>query len=317
MSATRPNRGYTLIEILVVIAIVGILVGLLLAAVQSAREAARRSQCANNLKQIGLALHNYESSHKVLPIGGGVQTLDFSFLAHLLPHLEQNTLYDSLNFSSFPTSGIDFANPNDTASIIQVASFLCPSDPGPSFSFGRTNYAGNMGTLYHRTRTDGVFEPGETIRFADVPDGLGSTIAVSEWLSGSFRVDARDPRRSTFGLVMAPEVLNDFERFAVACRDLDISSVPPYHIQNSRGRDWLQGGSAGCLYHHVLVPNGHSCTSFLEGRAGAVTVGSIHPGGVNSLYLDGHVSFVKSSVDLRAWRALGSRNGGELLTGVP
>ena len=116
---------------------------------------------------------------------------------------------------------------------------------------------------------------------------------------------------------MDPEILNDFERFAVACRDLDISSVQSYHVWNSRGRDWLEGGPTGCLYHHVLTPNGHSCTSFLEGRAGAITAGSVHSGGVNSLYLDGHVSFVKSGVDLRAWRALGSRNGGELPADIP
>ncbi len=319
MRPHRPRAGFTLVEVLVVIAIIGILAALVVPAVQAAREAARRAQCANNLKQVGLALHNYESAHGVLPMGGGVLSDQFSFLAHLLPYLDQKPLYDGLNFGAPATNTADLSNPNDTVGTTRLSVFLCPSDFAPSQAGARTNYAGNMGTLYRRSGTDGAFEPSEAkpLRLAEFTDGTGGTVAVSEWLSGPYRVDIRDARRSTFGLVMDPDVLDRFERFADKCRDLDINSVPAYHIVNTRGRDWLEAGPLGCLYHHVLAPNGHSCTSFLTGRAGAVTAGSLHPGGVNSLFVDGHVSFVKQSIDVRAWRAIGSRNGGEIASELP
>lgn len=319
MRRCKPRRGMTLIEILVVVVILGLLVGLLLPAVQMAREAGRRAQCVNNLRQVGLALHNYEGAHGSLPIGGGGSPNDFSFLGRLLPYLDQKLLYDAINFQVPSLVTGDCSNANDTAGLTILSFLLCPSDVTPTISRGRTNYAGNMGTLYRKTGPDGAFDPSEarSIHLSDFIDGTASTVGVTEWLSGPYRADIRDPRRSTFGLVSDSGVLNDFEQFADACRDLDIASVDRYHIVNDRGLQWLEGGPLGCLYHHVLAPNGHSCTSFLEGRAGAVTAGSLHPGGVNSLFIDGHVAFVKQTIDVKTWRALGSRNGGELWTELP
>jgi len=205
------RRGFTLIELLVVIAIIGVLVALLLPAVQAAREAARRSQCINNLKQIGLGLHNYQSAVGAFPPGAGMQpnTLastewtdgwtNWSAQAMMLPYLEQKPLYDSINFSI--TAGHDEGSPiNLTAYNTIVNSFLCPSD-GNAGKANTNNYYGCVGTsayswwggqggpkptkpwVDHRP-TSGLFQRFSSNDIRDVTDGTSSTIAFSEVLVG-------------------------------------------------------------------------------------------------------------------------------------
>src|SRR5947208_13546377 len=194
MRKSASGRGFTLIELLVVIAIIAVLIALLLPAVQSAREAARRSQCVNNLKQIGLALHNYHASHGGFPVGflvptgpvppeSSPQQYRWSPLAQMAPYLEQANLANSLNFNFplgiRPTDGSAFWPPypaNTTAMATQVAMFLCPSDgaPAPLSGSGPVNYAfcaGSGGYGGNATGADGLFILGPSLSIRDVLAG--------------------------------------------------------------------------------------------------------------------------------------------------
>lgn len=192
------RRGFTLVELLVVIAIIGVLVGLLLPAVQAAREAARRMQCSNNVKQMGLALQNYESAFKRLPMAGVVD-VDFSVQARLLPYMEQSNLNNLLDFSIPAFSGpfnAKVPNPRFVEAFkMPIASFLCPSDPAPAvgrvmvgstpYDYGGLNYmisfGSGTGTLYDlRWPTDGMVFQNSARRFRDVVDGVSNTVALSE-----------------------------------------------------------------------------------------------------------------------------------------
>ncbi len=193
----RP-RGFTLVELLVVIAIVGILIALLLPAVQQARGAARRLQCQNHLKQIALAMHNYESSFRVLPPGGTRDT-DFSVQARLLPYIEQANLQNLLDFGQPAFSGSwSGAIPNPQfASAFEVAipTFLCPSDPAPAqtavavsgrtYTYGGLSYMVSFGSGqgtnndFHRP-TDGAVYEHSRVRLADFTDGTSTTVICSE-----------------------------------------------------------------------------------------------------------------------------------------
>lgn len=210
-SSTLKNRGFTLVELLVVIAVIGVLVGLLLPAVQAAREAARRMQCGNNLKQLGLALHNYESTHRVLPAvysHGSSLVGNFSAQAQLLPFVEQGNVQDLLDFRLDLTVGCcpgDLREPFIAPARTALSLFRCPSDPGPDTYDVRTGnrggatgridvYAGNnyhmnggtgLGTNYDaRARTDGIIWANAAVRFRDILDGLSNTAAFSESLRG-------------------------------------------------------------------------------------------------------------------------------------
>lgn len=192
----RP--AFTLVELLVVIAIIGILVGLLLPAVQAAREAARRMQCANNLKQLGLALHNYESAFKKFPMGG-TRDSDFSVHARMLPYLEQANLQNLLDFSQTAFSGSwrgKVPNPLFAdAFATPLSFFLCPSDPAPNvtsvsvsgetYNYGGNNYMASFGSgtqtnTDFRWKTNGVFYEHSRVGFGDVTDGTSNTVAFSE-----------------------------------------------------------------------------------------------------------------------------------------
>ena len=217
------RRGFTLIEVLVVIAIIGLLVALLLPAVQSAREAARRMQCANNLKQIGLALHGYHDAVGSLPWGQGpFGWNDWGAAALVLPHMEQGVLFNGINFSQDLLPAQPGCPANTTAQAITLAALICPSDldrlTNPQ---GHTNYAGNAGSnpLFFRRATsspafpasifptpDGLFafvsarpDPpfGTVVSFAGITDGLSQTAAFSERVKGIGTGNQLDPLRPT------------------------------------------------------------------------------------------------------------------------
>ncbi len=192
------HRGFTLVELLVVIAIIGVMVGLLLPAVQAAREAARRMSCSNNFRQLGLAMHNYESTYKQLPRMGTRDT-DFSVQARILPYIEQSGLYEGLDFS-LPAFGGTFSGKIPHPKLANafgtpVQTFLCPSDPGPAtlsttvsgmeYTFGGVNYLASYGsnrkTNYDfRWVTDGPFSEPRGLKFNHVLDGLANTVLMSE-----------------------------------------------------------------------------------------------------------------------------------------
>jgi prepilin-type N-terminal cleavage/methylation domain-containing protein/prepilin-type processing-associated H-X9-DG protein len=221
----RLRRGFTLIELLVVIAIIAVLIALLLPAVQAAREAARRMQCTNNLKQIGLAMHNYHSTNSTFPMGnslnvqGGTPTdlaiwNSWSGQACMLGYLEQTPLYNSINFAFGPQPVASYSNINDTARNALIASFLCPSDPnsgnGKTANGQTNNYCASFGASTHSgyqwdnqaapynwqkpTDSSGVFTMGLAYGVGSVTDGTSNTIAYAEWLVG----DGRGPQGSKY-----------------------------------------------------------------------------------------------------------------------
>jgi prepilin-type N-terminal cleavage/methylation domain-containing protein/prepilin-type processing-associated H-X9-DG protein len=200
MSATilAPRRGFTLIELLVVISIIAVLIALLLPAVQQAREAARRAQCKNNLKQLALAMHNYESTYSRFPMGGTLDS-DFSVQARLLPYVEQANLQDLLDFAQPAFTGSwsgKTPNPLFAAAFeTPLAIFLCPSDPAPAqttvtassgtYVYGGLNYMVSFGSGKgtnndFRWPTDGVVYEHSAVGFRDVTDGTSNTVMLSE-----------------------------------------------------------------------------------------------------------------------------------------
>jgi prepilin-type N-terminal cleavage/methylation domain-containing protein/prepilin-type processing-associated H-X9-DG protein len=291
------RRGFTLIEVLVSITIVGILAALIIPAIQAAREAARRVQCANNLKQLGLATANYLVTTGVFPRGAGWTSPH----AMLLPYLEQRPLYDSINFDVWSH---DYRG-NDTVLRIVVSGFLCPSDMHTGDPYGRTNYAANLGVGFNEygRRPNGPLAY-QVVRLADISDGSASTAVFSEWCLASAGV--RDAKGSVF---VTPSLYFDQDRFAAACHDLDITDAK---LGVEKSPNWL-----GYLsnYDHLMVPNDHSCDN-ASGYSHASTwaASSRHPGGCHTLFADGHVQFIKDTINVQTWWALGSRNGGEIVS---
>ena len=298
--------GFTLIEALVVVAVIGLLVGLLIPAVQSARESARRIQCANNLKQIGIALHTYAANLGVFPQGNNGR--GFSLHSMLLPNLEMASLYNTINFQQ-SASEAPPGFPNETAMNCTVNVFLCPSDRPPPVQTAWTNYAGNKGTYYPGHVSEGVFPTYANVGPQAITDGLSNTAALSEWVLGPADLTARNPKGTIFGTSKNYTDPKDFDRFVSECKQLDVTGA--LINENSKGRNWMQGEFENTLYNHANSINDHSCVSAGAVQPGIFSASSHHPGGANSLMADGHVSFRSEGVALPFWRALGSRNGGE------
>jgi prepilin-type N-terminal cleavage/methylation domain-containing protein/prepilin-type processing-associated H-X9-DG protein len=313
----KRRRGFTLIELLVVIAIIGVLIALLLPAVQAAREAARRAQCVNNLKQIGLALHNYHDVQGVLPMGR--DSLSLSVHSRLLPYVEQVPLYDAINF--FFTYS---AAPNSTALGAGVNVYICPSDFSAAqvpAGWAGNNYRANQGSgllwglpptntsdpNYGYPEPNGVFYLNSSTRFASVKDGLSNTAFFSEHLRGDYSnaigTDTSDTFQPGTHPATADEAVQD-------CRAVVPTDITKQGYSNV-GAPWMYGYHSTTVYFHVGAPNSRSCM-FPPGRI-ATTANSAHPGGVNVLLGDGAVKFIKSTINLQTWRALGTRKGGEVL----
>lgn len=313
---TDPRCGLTLVELLVVVAIIGVLVSLLLMGVQAAREAARRQQCQANLKQIGLALAQYEASSRCFPAGSDFQGL--SVHTAILPFIEQEALYRQIDRS---------AGTRMTAALrpVSLALFVCPSDGAPrqitlnNEAYAGTNYAGNCGTwplgfgfngVFGYCKGWGPFVDGGPLRAADITDGLSNTISFSETL----RADASyDRLRVNWNTPRSFAGRAELDAFARLC-----DSIPPvpqsYGWRGNpwmRGTPWPHGNVAMTLYDHILAPNRPSCLNGSEVTAAAATATSLHPDGVNCLYADGHVDFVAASIAIETWREQGTRSTSE------
>ncbi len=316
MNQRRP--GFTLIELLVVIAIIAVLIALLLPAVQSAREAARRIQCTNNEKQIGLALHNYVGAYNVLPAAemqflGLPNGSNYSAISQILPFMEQPALYNAINFSLF-----DNDPANTTAAVTSINGLLCPDDPyNPAPLVGaQTNYMADMGSgivwqnsLPPNTALpppSGVFYGNSATRLAEITDGLSNTGFFSERVVGDATTGIISPIADVFFDPGAPLTPDD----AMAqCQALNIYN-PANQIPMIMGVPWIDGQH---ITLHVTTPNTRSCGFFIVNRA-VMPPSSKHPGGVNLLLGDGSVKLIKDSINLQTWRALGTRNGGEVLS---
>ncbi len=350
----RGARGFTLIELLVVIAIIAVLIALLLPAVQAAREAARRSQCVNNLKQIGLAMQNYHDQINSLPWGSGhtdatYSWCNYSTLALLLPQLEQSTMYNAINFSCMctncPSAAPTGNAPNSTVNKSTLNVFLCPSDQdrlpgnGSPVTPGHNNYTASCGTnpdcYYCRNSTvsfDGLFGPIDAVRpinFASIKDGLSNTAAFSERIKGvatsysnssSTQVfDSGNPTSTPASMpASAVSVANETSQPQAmynACMGAKVTAFPTGVFSNwSSGMFWLGSGeTGGPQYSHGMPPNTWSCGygNTTSGILAAPT--SWHNGGVNIVFADGSVHFVKNSISMMTWWALGTRASGEVI----
>jgi len=356
----RKPSGFTLIELLVVIAIIAVLIALLLPAVQSAREAARRSQCVNNLKQLGLAVHNYESSNSVFPL----QTMypasadvswgwSYGWPLALLPHLEQQPMFNAFNFSTglFGNSpAANFASlGNTTVAYTQLAALICPSDgtkKRPAEPYGTTNYVGNMGgpgVIEWMTGTivpNGAFISGwgdsqnfGPVGIAGIRDGTSNTALFSERLVGinggpTVRLDSQDAKRAIFNSSTAGGAKTGSAgalQFIGGCKSLPGSTMSINSTAN--GYVWCASYPwhvAVNAYTHFGGPNSTSCQnpateyfgSWLTfvGPTHSAPPNSNHPGGVNMALADGSVRFVKDTTNIQTFWALGTRKGGEVIS---
>lgn len=342
MKNRRSSRaGLTLIELLVVVAIISLLIGLLLPAVQSAREAARRAQCANNLKQIGLALHAYESHYNAFPFQNtsvdrisdlvtpdcnpGNYVLDYlSAQVRLTPFLERPEIFASLNVTmEFCIPPKEPPHPaNATALKVRIAGLLCPSDGTALAGAGYpTSYRGNVGVGPSINETsegpdsgNGFFPFEANFRAAMVVDGLSHTVAFSERLVGSGgRPGSAD--RDFGDLLIIYRGASLTADFALdVCRVAAASPSFPRHPK--AGYLWHEGSRTNAYYTHAQEPNGSipDALSFVANPThGVATARSNHPGGVNALMGDGSTRFVTESIRRPVWRALGTRNGRELV----
>ncbi len=334
----RPSsRGFTLIELLVAIAIIAALIGILLPAVQAAREAARRMQCSNNMKQIGLAMHQYHSTYDCFPPTGSV---DFSgnstgtgrvpqtasIHLRLTNYLEQRAVYDAYNFLVGDVfQGVAVAA-NTTVMSTSIPGYLCPSDPNPGSTANlaggynvpvtMVNYAVNGGVNRWNFggRTNGTAwwlgghpDYGTVVRIASVTDGTSQTSAFGEWVKGRSGLNAPGPN-----LVYA--MAGYTNGGPVADNRICQSASSP--LWDFKGEYWtLQDSGRGGPYYHVMTPNQNACSvSAAFGNVDSfIGVSSMHPGGANVLRLDGSVRFMGSGIDLSTWNAMGTRAFGEVI----
>ena len=337
----RVRSAFTLIELLVVIAIIAVLIALLLPAVQAAREAARRSQCVNNLKQLGIATHNYHDTHGVVPQGHGPTGWPNDFSAHtmLLPFMEATNIYNSINFADalYPT---DSGCPaNQTSYKAQINVLICPSDPNRlTTALGTFNYAANAGSdascFFSGTSFDGPFGHGagdyykstgsEAVGFNRILDGLSNTAGFSERVRGIGNdaeevktvYDNSTPSSTVFDAQPAPSPNTPLAAYT-KCKQ--VSTVPPAALAQtlSSGVLWYRGVSGTTLYNHAMTPNGINCNFHPYGGAygvGAFPPSSRHPGGVNITFMDGSVRFVKNTINTSAWWGIGTEAGGEVVS---
>jgi prepilin-type N-terminal cleavage/methylation domain-containing protein/prepilin-type processing-associated H-X9-DG protein len=321
----RRRSAFTLIELLVVIAIIAILIGLLVPAVQKVREASARMACTNNLKQIGLALHSYHNTTGHFPEARDPYPLCFSPHAHLLPFLEQQGLFNLIDFTGAKGATTTYKGINATPAVMPVPVFSCPSDLGgvpggngatPGVTFAGTNYSSCVGTglgssaIYNGDYVsgDGVFLllPGGPIKMSQIIDGTSNTAAFSESLYGDGSAGLT-PQSGT------PDPM-------LFARDISGSAMDPTTCAGTttytgqRGDRWINGGYLSTAYNHYLTPNSttYDCLNSAN-NFGLKAARSRHNGGVNLLLCDGSVHFVANSISQSTWRALATRAGGDVI----
>jgi prepilin-type N-terminal cleavage/methylation domain-containing protein len=330
MRRNSSRQAFTLVELLVVIAIIGILVALLLPAIQAAREAARRTQCNNNLKQIGIALHNYHDTFKsFVYMKGGTNgygnssRLDGNYnrrsgIISLFPFLEQQAHYDRIEAGDPSTSPIPVP-PGGAAPWSgwngydqSIAGLRCPSDPASSrpkgdcnYAFCRGDYIGvDSGTGRDSVDGNGLFASQQTYTFSDVTDGTSTTIAFSERARAAFGIGGQDSPTIQEGCLTSVGSITTNPGSCLAAAAA-ISSGARYTtwsaVKGKFSSTYCDGQPENVGFNTVLSPNSPSCTNNGNGNSDAdvslLSASSFHPGGVLCLLADGSVNFVSDSID--------------------
>ncbi len=334
----RRQNGFTLIELLVVIAIIAVLVSILLPAVQQAREAARRSSCKNNLKQIGLALHNYESTYTRLPPGMAINPRvnnneSWSVHGRILPFMEQGNFYDQIDLQQAWGS----TKNKDVVANAKLPCYFCPSDAqggeprtNTTVSLYCINYGFNLGTwkVYDprdNSGGDGMFFPNSSLKFADVTDGLSNTLFASE-------VKSHQPYTRTAVYTTLPGSGQTIPSTASELTTIiNLGTDKARWDPGTAHSEWPNGHGHHSGFTTTMTPNTFVAFTYLgktqdtdfasqqEGRDSgnpsfsAITSRSYHKGGVQSLMGDGAVRFISQNIDQGIWRALGSRGTGEVV----
>lgn len=320
---SRRRSGFTLIELLVVIAIIAVLISLLLPAVQAAREAARRSQCRNNLKQLGVALHNYMETHRVFPPGGtynGASGAGWSVQARLLPFVEQANLMGLFDFSL----GYGVA-PNSSNVHHRMPFLMCPSEMNDrpyvdgAVTYYPLNYAANYGVwMVWDPATNaggtGVFFPNSSTGPRDITDGLSNTLGMSEVKAFQY-------------------YLRDVGALATPTQPTDPATITSLggSLRNSGHAEWVDarsnqtgftttfGPNTKCVHDDAGTPRDVDFVNVREGSSATnatyavMTSRSFHPASVHALLMDGSVRSVGENINRTTWQQLGTRSGGEVV----
>ncbi len=309
------RRGFTWIELVVVILVIIVLAALLLPSVRTASEAARRMQCSNNLKQIGLAINNYESFHKCLPsamAGTDAGPTDLSGNANrlnglvaLLPHLEHGRLWEQIS-APLIVDGVEYPAMGPAPWVedyppwqTRLSTWLCPSWPEPSANSAHTNYAfciGDISRSVHTSQTQrGAFACGMFTTLLSISDGISNTIALAEigtrkdrLLGGQVAIDQ-------------PATMLDAPNGCLMLRDAkrptQYAASPPLSSLG-RGARWVDGAAPYGLFATILPPNSPSCAvEGTEAVDGIYSSGSLHTGGVQAVFVDGSVRFISEKTD--------------------
>lgn len=286
--------GFTLLEILIVVTILALLIALILPAVQASREAARKTDCANNLRQMGIAINTYENDYGCFPLGNAGRGL--SMHVSILPYMEDAPLFNSINFKTQDI--VYISSCNDTSLNTTKSDFLCPSDTYVNYSNDRHNncYVGNNGTKINKYGhiDDGIFLGGrKTINPASILDGLSHTAGLTEWSRAS-------------SLYNTSSFISDEDSLSSTCKNIDRNNI--VGIKTST---WSIGSLGNTLYDHIMNIGENSCLNSNDISGGAWTAGGNHPDGANVLFMDSHVIFIKKTIDISIWRSIGTRSGGE------
>ncbi len=335
-AGSSRNSAFTLVELLVVIAIIGILVALLLPAIQAAREAARRTQCGNNIKQIALAVHNFEVTNKVFPPSLlwsrvlGNEGGNWSGLARVLPYMEELTLFRNIDFKQ--SYDDVYLKDGTKLATIRVAPFMCPSEPNDIMHMDDDepdtypgNYGLNMGTwlVYDPGKSVGglgAFFPNARLKHSSFTDGTSKTVMLAE-------VKAYTPyfRNSGKATPTIPSDPNDI------CGLGGDAKMGPSLQDNEGHSEWVDGKvqhtgfttvfapnttvlcDNGDMKHDVDFTNQREGTSLTVATYAAITARSHHAGLVNVALMDGSVRQIANEIAINVWRALSTRAGNEML----
>lgn len=355
MCASRHRTAFTLVELLVVIAIIGILIALLLPAVQAAREAARRSQCVNNLKQLGIAVQNYHDAVRAfpplrtgpLPASGSTHG-EIGYLAFLTPYIEQEAVYNMINWSGAGMAANSMVPSGGTYRpyFVEIPMLVCPSDvPCPTkssskingvvYQMGHNNYKACVGTTVNNNRlgaTNGVFQVdgNGTLALRDVLDGTSHTLLVGERCQGN----SSNRREIVSGIALfgtyagMAAMKGQYNTGYVVCLSTIGQNGSNYNkLQNVdtasgqyQGERWCDGDPFFSAFTAILPPNGPSClANWVNANSirhpGIFTLSSRHPTGANTCMVDGHVQFLSQDTDTMVVQSLGTRGGGEAIDG--